>query len=63
MQVLLLLYVVGMQIIATVLNMVIPVVYNAVVGLAVRGILVDIETTHPLTLEEEGVLVEHLVEV
>lgn len=62
MQVLVLLYATELQIIVTVLILIILVVCHAAVNLAAGGILVDIETIHPLMVEE-GVVASHLVEL
>ena len=61
-QVLVLLYGIEMWIIVTVLILIILVVCHGAVILAVGGILVDIETLHPLMVEE-GVVAGHLVEL
>lgn len=63
-----LLYGIGMQIIVTVLILIILVVGHVAVNLVVGGVLVDIETPHPLMVEEgvglpEGVVAGHLVEL
>lgn len=61
-QVLVLLYVVGMQIADTVLILIIQGPHLEVVILAMGGIVVDFEILHPPMLEEE-VVADHLAEV